>query len=136
MSKSWKPTRQKARKATPEERCVGTASPGGPAPEVPPGSMNRGTCARGRRGTWETSSSPSAELRRYRQAKATKRGGMDGEESERRNRSDDAGEPSRGTPSSKERRRESEPSEGKMEETRAPAVIVSTKLERIEQAAE
>src|SRR5580692_1320860 len=87
-------------------------------------------------GTWETSSSPSAELRRYRQAKATKRGGMGGEESERRNRSDDAGEPSRGTPSSKERRRESEPSEGKMEETRAPAVIVSTKLERIEQAAE
>jgi len=56
---------------------------------------------------------------------------MDGEESERRNRSDDAGEPSRGTPLSNERRRESEPSEGKMEETRAPAVIVSTKLERI-----
>src|SRR3984957_20730848 len=82
MSKSWKPTRQKARKATPEERCVGTASPGGPAPEVPPGSMNRGTCARGRRGTWETSPPPAAELRRYRQAKATKRGGMGDEEAE------------------------------------------------------
>jgi predicted NBD/HSP70 family sugar kinase len=45
--------------------------------------MNRGTCAIGRRGTWETSSSPVAELRRYRQAKATKRGGMGDEESER-----------------------------------------------------
>ena len=34
-------------------------------------------------GTWETSSSPTAELRRYRQAKETKRGETGGEESDR-----------------------------------------------------
>jgi hypothetical protein len=34
-------------------------------------------------GTWETSSSPTAELRRHRQAKETKRGEMGGEESDR-----------------------------------------------------
>ena len=37
----------------------------------------------GCRGTWETSPPPAAELRRYRQAKATKRGGKGDEESER-----------------------------------------------------
>ncbi len=56
---------------------------------------------------------------------------MDGKKSERRSTSEDAGEPSRGTPPSKERRQESEPSEGKMVETRTPAVAVSTRLERI-----
>ncbi len=49
----------------------------------PAGVEEQGTHGRVPPGTWETSSSPTAELRRYRQAKATKRGEMGGEESER-----------------------------------------------------
>src|ERR1700733_7520192 len=45
-------------------------------------------------------------------------------------RSDDAGEPNRGTPPSKEQRRGAEPSEGTMNETQG-SVDISTKLERI-----
>ncbi len=44
--------------------------------------------------------------------------------------SDEAGEPTRGTPRSKGRRRESEPSEGTMGET-SSSPTVSTKIERI-----
>lgn len=52
------------------------------------------------------------------------------EMSERRNKSDEMGEPTRGTPSSKGRCRESDPSRGTMEETLSSQAI-STKLERI-----
>ena len=52
------------------------------------------------------------------------------ETSEHRSTSDEAGEPTRGTPPSKGRCRESEPSEGTMEET-SNSQTVSTKLERI-----
>jgi hypothetical protein len=92
--------------------------------------MNRGTCARGRRGTWETSSSPAAELRRYRQAKATKRGGMGDEESERADGAMKRGSQPEGTPRSKGRAGTWQPAEGTMDET--PGLVpISTKLERI-----
>jgi hypothetical protein len=47
-------------------------------------------------------------------------GGMGGEKSERRSKSDDAREPTRGTPLSNGRRRSLEPCGGKMAETQAP----------------
>src|SRR5271165_878796 len=63
-------------------------------------------------------------------AKATKRGGMGVEESECRSRSEDAGEPTRGTLPSKGRHRSTEPLEGTMGET-LNSETISTKLERI-----
>jgi RNA-directed DNA polymerase len=54
----------------------------------------------------------------------------DAGKSERRSRSDEAGEPSRGTPPSKGRRRITEPLERKMTETPS-STIISTRLERI-----
>lgn len=56
------------------------------------------------------------------------------EESECRSRSDDVGEPARGTRLSKGRHRDMEPSEGKMEETQGSQPI-STKLQRIAEQA-
>jgi len=55
-------------------------------------------------------------------------------ESERRSKSNEAGEPSRGTPPSKGRRRFTEPLERKMKETPS-STSISTKLERIAQQA-
>ena len=62
-------------------------------------------------------------------ARANEHDGANGK-SERRNRSDDVGEPTRGTQPSKERRRRAEPSRDQMNET-ASSVDISTKLERI-----
>ena len=59
---------------------------------------------------------------------------MGGGESERRSRSNEVGEPTRGTPRSKGRRRTTESLEGKMTETPSSTTI-STKLERIAQQA-
>ena len=62
--------------------------------------------------------------------KATKQGRTKREESECRHSSDDAGEPTRGTPPSEGRHRVMEPLEGKMAEPQS-SVDVSTKLERV-----
>ena len=53
------------------------------------------------------------------------------EKSERRNTSDEVGEPAQGTRRSKERRRSMELLEGKMDETPRSVVEISTKLQQI-----
>ena len=81
----------------------------------------------GCQGTWEIPCSPADELEPLSERKRAWRG--DGK-SECRNTSREVGEPTRGTLRSKERHRDTEPSEGKMVETLS-LETVSTKLERI-----
>ena len=63
-------------------------------------------------------------------SRATSRAKQGGEESECRNKSVDVGEPTRGTPPSKERHRDAEPLEGMMGETQDSQTVL-TKLQRI-----
>src|ERR1700730_8307105 len=78
----------------------------------------------------DTSSRAQMSERGRNGAKATKRWPRGAGKSECRRRSEEAGEPTRGTPRSKGRHRVMEPLEGKMAEPQS-SVDVSTKLERI-----
>src|SRR2546426_6290932 len=122
-----------------------------------PGVEERGERARVRSGTWEAPSSPWNRCRRgnrrtkgpgsrpqapatvrandgrqprYRRAKATKRGGKEGGESERPGSTDEAGEPTRGTPWREGGAGDTELLEGKTTEP-LTSDTVSTRLQRI-----
>ena len=82
-------------------------------------------------GTWEISLPRRKPEPRSKAISQATRGR---EKSECRSRSDDAGEPARGTQPSKGRHRNTEPSERKMEETKS-SPTVSTKLQRITETA-
>src|SRR5580658_895011 len=84
----------------------------------------------GPRGRARRDGSQDRALRKYGRAKATKQGRTRRETSECRSRSEEAGEPTRGTPRSKGRHRDTGPLEGKMAEPQS-SVDVSTKLERV-----
>ena len=79
----------------------------------PAGVEERGMHGEGSPGTWEALSS---SRKRNRRVSESERSGGDGE-SECRNRSEEVGEPTRGTPRSKGRHRVMELQEGKMTET-------------------
>src|SRR3984957_15583402 len=128
MVRSWEPTPHGRRKATSFRRRVGQ-SPNGLARRSHRG-RRAGHVRKGSPGTWETSSSPAAELRRYRQAKATKRGEMDDEESERAERALRRGNRAKGTPRSKGRAGTWQPRERTMDET-SGSTPISTRIERI-----
>src|SRR3984957_15495167 len=128
MVRSWEPTPHGRRKATSFRRRVGQ-SPNGLARRSHRG-RRAGHVRKGSPGTWETSSSPTAELRRYRQAKATKRGEMDDEESERAERALRRGNRAKGTPRSKGRAGTWQPRERTMDET-SGSTPISTRIERI-----
>src|SRR2546427_8431655 len=122
-----------------------------------PGVEERGERARVRSGTWEAPLSPWNRCRRgnrrtkgpgsrpqapatvrandgrqprYRRAKATKRGGKEGRESERPGSTDEAGEPTRGTPWREGGAGDTELLEGKTTEP-PTSDTVSTRLQRI-----
>ena len=102
--------------------------PNRPGAGIPPGSKSVARTHGGPPGTWEVSPPPQSSGGTAERRKRSEAEGV--EKSERRSRSDDAGEPPRGTPLSKGRRRDTEPLEGKM--AGIPSLeTVSPKLERI-----
>ena len=106
--------------------------PKGPAQRLHRG-RRAGHVDKGCPGTWEVPTPPRVDAKSERGrngAKATKRRPMGAGKSECRSRSEEVGEPTRGTLRSKGQHRVMEPLEGKMAEPQT-SVDVSTKLERV-----
>ena len=96
------------------------ACPGGPAPEIPPGSKSRGACGEGSRGTWEIPIAPSRTEPRIASASEQERGNGKSERAE--------GAMKRGNQSKGPRRAKGAPEHGTVKGKDGRDIVLSTHL--------